>query len=170
MTQFSVLKLLQRSSSQALRPDVPFYSVGKVLGPPSCWDFSGDRVHFSGLLDYYGNIQLEIGVREQQVIVQRVGVRMWEATSGVAEPKQWKMQYAPKRHILLDGFTPGLSLAETKTLLDTVSISYSEAAVANASETVVLLKLPHKTEMHFFLMGGGPALAEIQAYSEHNDA
>jgi hypothetical protein len=124
-------------------------------------------VAFDSLLDYHGNIQVAIWVRGEQVMVRRVGVRMWTATTGLPEPKQGKLKYAPRRYVNLDGFEPGLSVNEAKALLARASITFTETSVADASETVVLLKLSNNTELHFFLMGGRPSLAEIQAYSEH---
>lgn len=166
---FSVLKLLQRSPSQIILPGVPLFSVGRALGPPSHWDFSGDTVIFDSLLDYYGNIQVEIGVHGEQVIVRRVGVRMWTPSEGVPVPKTGKMKYASRRHVHFDGFEPGLCVPETKNLLDEASILYSEKAVADASETVVELKLQNNTCLIFFMMGGRPSLAEVQAYWGEED-
>lgn len=170
LLSFSVLKLLQRSPSQVVRPDVPFFSVGRALGPPSWWDFGGDPASFDSLLDYHGNIQVELWVQGKQVEVRRVGVRMWVANNESPEPKQGKMTFAPRRYVRFDGFEPGLSVGETKALLDRASITYTEVAVADASETVVLLSLSNKTELLFFMMGGRPSLAEIQAFSEHRGA
>lgn len=170
LLSFSVLKLLQRSPSQVVRPDVPFFSVGRALGPPSWWDFGGDPASFDNLLDYHGNIQVELWVQGKQVEVRRVGVRMWVANNESPEPKQGKMKFAPRRYVRFDGFKPGLSVGETKALLDRASITYTEVAVADASETVVVLSLSNKTELLFFMMGGRPSLAEIQAFSEHKRA
>lgn len=166
---FSVLKLLQRSPSQVIRPGVPFFSVGRALGPPSWWDFSGDSVIFDSLLDYHGNIQVEIGVLGQQVIVRRVGVRMWTVSGGVPVPKIGGMKYASRRNVQFDGFEPGLSVGEAQSLLEKASIPYTENAVANASETVVQLRLRNNTHLEFFMMGGRPSLAEIQACWEDED-
>lgn len=115
---FSVLKLLQRAPSQVIRPGVPFFSVGRALGPPSWWDFSGDSVTFDSLLDYHDNIQVEIGVLGEQVVVRRVGVRMWTTSGGVPVPKVGKMKYAPRRNVNFDGFEPGLSVSGAKSLLE----------------------------------------------------
>lgn len=161
----SILNLLRKAPSQTPRPDVPLFSFGRLLGTPSSWDFSGSAT-FNSLLDYHGNIQVELWVRGKQVEVRRAGVRMWTAISGVPEPKQ-EMKYAARRYVQFDGFDPGLSVEESKTLLQAASISFEEVAVANASETVVRLDLPNKIEMHFFMMGGRPSLAEIKAYSDH---
>ncbi|MBB6464904.1 hypothetical protein HNQ96_000751 [Aminobacter lissarensis] len=166
---FSILKLLRKAPSQTPRPDVPLFSFGRLLGTPSWWDFSGS-VTFDSLLDYHGNIQVELWVWGKQVEVRRVGVRMWTAISGFPEPKQGKMKYTARDHVQFDGFEPGLSVEEAKALLQAATISFEEVAVANASETVVRLDLPNKTEMHFFMMGGRPSLASIQAYSDHEGA
>ncbi|KAA0697402.1 hypothetical protein DTW90_18400 [Neorhizobium sp. P12A] len=166
---FSILKLLQKTPSQTPRPDVPLFSFGRLLGTPSWWDFSGSAT-FDSLLDYYGNIQVELWVQGEQVEVCRVCVRMWTAISGRPEPKKGKMKYAARRYIKFNGFEPGLSVEESKMLLQAASISFEEIAVADASETVVLLILPNKIEMLFFMMDGRPSLAEIQAYSEHDGA
>jgi hypothetical protein len=170
LPSLSVLELLKRSSSQEVRPDAPFFSVGRALGPPSWWDFSGDRSTFDGLLDYFGNLQVELWVRGEQVEVRRVGIRMWTTSNGVPVPKVGKMKYASRRYVQFDGFEPGLSVADAKSLLDRASIAYSEKVVANASETVVELKLPNRTYLEFFMMEGRPALASVQAYSEHEGA
>ena len=167
---FSVLKLLQKSPSQVVRPDVPFFSVGRLLGPPSWWDFSGDRAAFDGLLDYHGNVQIELWVQGDQVEVRRVSVRMWTAISETPAPKQGKMKYAPRRHVKFDGFEPGLSVGAAKTLLEQASITYTEVPVSNVTETVVLLELPNKTCLEFFMMGGQPSLASVHAYSEREGA
>lgn len=160
---FSVLKLLQRSPSQVIRPGVPFFLVGRVLGPPSWWDFSGDSYTFDSLLDYHGNIQVEIGVHGEQVVVRRVGVRMWTPSGGVPVPKVGKMKYASRRNIHFDGFEPGLPFDQTKRLLEKASIPYTEKAIADASETVVRLQLQNNTSLEFFIMRGRPSLAEVQA-------
>ncbi|MBW6421292.1 hypothetical protein KX729_07550 [Rhizobium sp. XQZ8] len=165
-----MLKLLQKSPSQIVRPDIPFFHVGRLLGPPSFWDFSGDTAAFDGLLDYHGNIQVALWVQGDQVEVRRVGVRMWTAPSGIPEPKQGKMKYAPRRYVQFDGFEPGLALGAAKTLLDSASITYTEVAVSNASETAVKLVLPNQTELEFFMMAGQPALASVHAYSEREGA
>lgn len=164
---FSILALLKRSSSQVVRPGVPFFIVGRALGPPSWWDFSGDSVTFDCLLDYHGNIQVEIGVLGEQVVVRRVGVRMWEPSDEVPVPKVGKMKYGSRRNVHFDGFEPGLSVSAAKSLLAKASIPYTEKAVANASETVVELKLPNNTYLEFFMMGGQPSLAEVQACWEY---
>lgn len=164
---FSILKLLKRSPSQGGRPGVPFFTVGRLLGPPSWWDFSGDSVTFDCLLDYYGNLQVEIVTCGGQVVVRRVGIRMWNACDGVPVPKRGKMQYAPRRFISYDGFEPGLSVESAKALLAQASIDFTEATVADVSETVVRLSLPNRTEMEFFWMNGRPSLAEIQLFSEN---
>lgn len=164
--RFSILELLKRSPSQIIRPGVPFFTVGRLLGPPSWWDFSGDSVTFDCLLDYYDNIQIEIERHEKQVVVYRVGVRTWEAANGVPVPKIGKMKYAPRRSVLFDGFEPGLSVGEAKSLLEAASVPYMERAVADASETLVELKLRNNTYLLFFFMGGRPSLAEVQAFRE----
>lgn len=167
---FSILALLKRSPSQVVRPDATFYSVGRALGPPSWWDFSGDSVTFDGLFDYHDNLQVELWVRGEQVEVRRVGIRMWMASGGVPVPKLGKMKYASRRVIRFDGFEPGLSVDEAKTLLERASLSYTVEAVADASETAVLLRLSNKTHLDFFMMGGRPSLASVQAYSEYEGA
>lgn len=167
---FSIIELLKRSPTQAIRPDVSFSTVAHTLGPPDQWDFSGDPADFDGLLDYGGNIQIGLWVRGKQVEVRRVGIRMWTTKSGSPEPKQGKMKYAPRRYVRFDGFEPGLSVEETKSLLERSSIPYTEAAVADASETVILLSLPNKTELRFFMMEGRPSLASVEAYSKHEGA
>ncbi|MFK0164880.1 hypothetical protein [Rhizobium sp. NPDC090279] len=166
---FSILELLRKTPSQALRPDVPLFSFGRLFGIPSWWDFSGSAT-FDSLLDYHGNIQVELWIRGTQVEVRRVGVRMWAAIDGFPEPKQGKMKYAARRYVQFDGFRPGLSLEEAKMLLQKASISYEEATTADVSETVVQLNLPNYIKMNFFMMGGRPSLAEIQAYSRHQGA
>lgn len=170
LPSFSILALLKRSPSQVVRPDATFYSVGRALGPPSWWDFSGDAVTFDSLFDYHDNLQVELWVRGEQVEVRRVGIRMWMASGGVPVPKLGKMKYASRRVIRFDGFEPGLSVDEAKALLEKASIAYTEEAVANASESVVLLRLPNKTYLDFFMMGGRPSLASVQAYSEYEGA
>jgi hypothetical protein len=170
LPSFSVLELLKRSSSQVVRPDAPFYSVGRALGPPSRWDFSGDSVTFDSLLDYYGNLQVELWVRGEQVEVRRVGIRMWTPSAGVPLPKIGKMKYAPRRYLEFNGFEPGLSVSDAKSLLEKASLAYTENAVTNASETVVELKLRDNTFLEFFMMEGRPSLASVQAYSEHEGA
>lgn len=167
---FSILALLKRSPSQIVRPDATFYSVGRALGPPSWWDFSGDKVTFESLLDYHGNLQVELWVRGKQVEVWRVGIRMWTPSDGVPVPKVGKMKYASRRYIHFDGFTPGLSVSDAKSLLENAGLAYTEKAVADASETVVQLKLENSTYVEFFMMEGRPSLASIQAYSDHNGA
>lgn len=167
---FSVLDLFKRSPLQAIRPDAPFFSVGRALGPPSGWDFSGDAVAFDSLLDYYGNLQVELWVRGEQVEVRRVGIRMWTPSDGFPVPKIGKMKYASRRYIHFDGFEPGLSVSNAKGLLDKASISYTEKTIANASDTVVELRLENRTYLEFFMMEGRPSLASVQAYSEHEGA
>jgi hypothetical protein len=167
---FSILKLLQRSPSQVVRPDVPFWQVGRLLGPPSRWDFSGDSRTFDSLLDYHGNLQVGLWVQGGQVEVCRVSVRMWTASSGSPEPKPGKMKYFSRRYVQFDGFEPGLTVQETKKLLDKAALTYAEEAVANASETVVRLTLPNKTRLEFFMMGGRPSLALVDAYSDRDGA
>lgn len=170
LAPFSILALLKRSPSQAVRPDVTFCSVGRALGPPSWWDFSGDPATFDSLFDYHGNLQVELWVRGEQVEVRRIGIRMWMASGGLPIPKRGKMRYASRRFIRLDGFEPGISVDEAKCLLEKASIAYTEEAVANASESAVLLRLPNKTYLDFFMMGGRPSLASIQAYSKFEGA
>jgi hypothetical protein len=167
---FSVLELLKRSSSQVVRPGAPFFSVGRALGPPSWWDFSGDTLTFDSLFDYYGNLQVELWVRGEQVEVRRVGIRMWTASNGVPVAKVGKMKFATRRYIRFDGFEPGTFIGDAKSLLDRASIAYAEKAVANASETVVELRLHNNTYLNFFMMEGRPSLASVQAYSEHEGA
>jgi hypothetical protein len=167
---FSVLELLKRSSSQAVWPDALFFSVGRALGPPSSWDFSGDSVAFGSLLDYYGNLQIELWIRGEQVEVRRVGIRMWTLSDGVPVPKLGKMKYRSRCYVESDGFEPGLSIGDAKSLLDKASIAYTEKAVANMSETVAELNLQDNTYLQFFMMEGRPSLASIQAYSQHEGA
>jgi hypothetical protein len=126
-------------------------------------------VTFDCLLDYHGNIQVEIGVLGEQVVVCRVGVRMWEPSGEVPVPKVGKMKYGSRRNVHFDGFEPGLSVSGAKSLLEKASIPYTEKAVANASETVVELKLPNTTYLLFFMMGGQPSLAEVQACWEYEE-
>ena len=144
--------------------------MGRTLGPPSWWDFSGDAVIFDSSLDYYGNLQVELWVRGEQVEVRRVGIRMWTTSDGVPAPKVGKMKYAPRRYVNFNGFEPGLSVGDAKTLLENARLAYTEKAVANASETVVELRLHNKTYLEFFMMGGRPSLAAVQAYSGHQGA
>lgn len=170
LPSFSLLELFKRSSSQVVRPDAHFSSVGRALGPPSWWDFSGDSVTFDSLLDYFGNLQVELWVRGEQVEVRRVGIRMWTPSDGVPVPKIGKMKYASRRYIHFDGFAPGLSVGDAKSLLENARLAYTEKAVADASETMVELKLENNTYLEFFMMEGRPFLASIQAYSDHECA
>jgi hypothetical protein len=170
LPSFSVLQLLKRAPLHPLRPDAPFFSVGRTLGPPTWWDFGGDAVTFNSLLDYYGNLQVELWVRGEQVEVRRVGIRMWTPSNGVPVPKVGKLKYASRRYVNFDGFAPGLSVGDAKSLLVKECLAYTEKAVANSSETVVELKLQNNTYLNFFMMEGRPSLASIQAYSDHDGA
>lgn len=170
LPSFSVLELLKRSPLHSVRPDAPFFSVGRTLGPPTWWDFSGDTVTFDSLLDYYGNLQVELWVRGEQVEVRRISIRMWTPSEGVPVPKVGKLKYASRRYINFDGFAPGISVGDAKSLLEKARLAYTENTVANSSETVVELKLRNNACLKFFMMEGRPSLASIQAYSDHDGA
>ncbi|MBP2550171.1 hypothetical protein J2858_003107 [Neorhizobium galegae] len=82
-------------------------------------------------------------------------------------PEVGKLKYASRRYVNFDGFEPGLSVGDAKSLLENARLAYTEKAVANASETVVELKLENNSYLQFFMMEGRPSLASVQAYSEH---
>lgn len=165
----SILKLLRRASDQIIRPDVPFSDIGRALGPPTWWDFA-DNPSFSCLMDYQGNLQIALWSRGGRVEVRRIGLRLWHTPNGEPKAKTAKLSYGRRRLVRLDGFVPGASINDVKSLLDNAGMSYEESSVQDASETVACLTVDRNSELLFFMMDGRPSLAEIQCRSRYRGA
>lgn len=166
---FSVLKLLRREPDQIIRPDVTVSDIGRALGPPSWWDFADDP-SFTCLMDYQGNLQIALWSRGGRVEVRRIGLRLWYVQNGEPKAKSAKLSYDRRRLVRLDGFVPGASIDDVRSLLDNAGMSYEENSVQDASEVVARLTVGRNSELLFFMMDGRPSLAEIQCRSRYRGA
>ena len=121
-------------------------------------------------MDYQDNLQIELWSRGSRVEVRRVGLRLWHALNGEPEAKTAKLRYGRRRFVRLDGFVPGASIDDVKSLLDNAGMSYEENSVQDASEVVARLTVGRNSELLFFMMDGRPSLAEIQCRSRYRGA
>jgi len=118
-------------------------------------------------MDYQGNLQIALWSRGGRVEVRRIGLRLWYVQNGEPKAKTAKLRYDRRRLVRLDGFVPGASIDDVRSLLDNAGMSYEENSVQDASEVVARLTVGRNSELLFFMMDGRPSLAEIQSRSRY---
>ncbi|WAX93959.1 hypothetical protein N7E70_020050 [Aminobacter sp. NyZ550] len=122
MQKMSLELMLRGEQQSPLWPDSTLGKIGRFLGTPDRWDFANESF-FSCQLGY-ADFEINLQARDNQVVVTRFWVELWETPEGEPSPKKTRIRLARGIKVELGRVQPGLALADARTLLSSIATTH----------------------------------------------